>query len=276
MKNLRPLILGAFLIAISAPASHAGNCWVDDETESGNSHGGSITTSGDPFFGTICGRTVHGTGTGGCTITFEHDATASANADCLTLGEGVTIEGDGHNIDCPSGSCGSAVRILNYSGNGNTNVQNLSITGCFSHGVRGQTNTSNNATDLQIDLLGSGCQGGVGVSGMSKAEGVFVANASNYGIDASTVRDVQVRSSYRGLMARSGHVFDNVTLHDNNYGIDPYSSGAATSMASSSVVNSSVCACGKTVGATTTCYGISTCVSSFIGDPSWIDDELHQ
>lgn len=141
------------------------------------------------WMGSICGTTLEGTN---CTAKLDTDASASSG-DCITLGMGVTLDLDGHAIDC-TGSCGSAVLNTNSGGSSNAvTITNGDITGAWTTGINVTNGTNSSVSEILVDGA---------YIGISKVRGK---------IDHTVVRN----SSYIGIDLNAGDDLESVVLRNN-------------------------------------------------------------
>jgi hypothetical protein len=222
MTKITFYILATALIAIASPAG-AACCFLDGNTGTclKEASGAARIQSNDELGGVICGRTVTGAG---CTLEIFNDATQSTNAGCLTVGRGVTVEGNGHNFTCSTTTCATALRLYEASGPGSgvTNVENLNIVGNWAYGIDSDVAGTSNATDINMD----GADRGIfDVTNITRAT---IFNAIHVGIQLSangaTITDSLVRDSGTGATVVgtvTATKLINVLLTDNTWNFSP-------------------------------------------------------
>ncbi|HYC56044.1 MAG TPA: hypothetical protein VEL28_14010 [Candidatus Binatia bacterium] len=270
MIGRKRLAILSMLLAITSPC-YAGTCYIDGE-DYASSQIAPVETDDNPTLnGGLCGHTIYGTGTGGCIIEVHNDDGVSSG-NCLTLGKGVEIRGNGHTLDCSGAACLAAIVEVSVSppGSGATHVDNLNVTGCFQWGVLGNYSFGK-ITNSKIDLAGS-CSGVTnGIVSMPTVEGVVVTNANGLGIgcDGSTVRDSVIHNSEEGLKVNSSSSIDNVLMYDNTVTLRLIS-GSPPNMTSSALLGSS-CYC---KGPSNVCTDdITACVNP-TGDPNFTEEVM--
>lgn len=248
MNVTRVLSGFAFVLLVQPGLAHAA-CNIDGP--SGNTSPVSVSDTVKPFGGTLCGHTVYGPN---CTINVDRDG--STNADCLTLGPGVTLNGAvkhctgnsaiacSNNTDCSgAGSCGttaipavitcgdsscnSAINVSDTTiSSGQVVVNSIDISGCFEKGMTNSLSVTTKYNDGYIDLSGSSCQGDYGTYRVDVLNGVSIRNADvadAFMRGGGNITDAVFTASPIGVKA-SGSAYDNgadVSISNGSfYGLD--------------------------------------------------------
>lgn len=271
MKNVATSTLLAATLVVFAANAEAGVCWVDNYT---NSFGSPLNIGGAPMNGTLCGHTVYGSGAGGCVIPASGNFYASNNSDCLTLGSGVTLSASsigGATIRCANDQapCGKAISISNGNGSGNTKVENISISGCFSYGIYGSIANAHSVTETSIGLGGgTNCPtnlqstgiGGIGTVNRAVVGGAYIGLQEG----SKTVNDSIVTENTYGAAGGGGGLMDNVHIYNNDVAFIKGSGAGNTHIRGSAIatVDEGSCSlCYTSPG----CGGESNCNIDFTG-----------
>jgi hypothetical protein len=227
-----------------------------------------------PWTGSVCGSTISGTS---CDAELSGDVNASSG-DCLTLGSGVTLDMKGATLNCTSGGCGKA--IINTSSGGSSNkvvIQNGVITGCWSRGVSVEGGTNSSATQMYVDLAGSGCQGDVGLYGLrAGADHVVLKHADicyywgGGDLQHSVIRDCDLGA--KDLYTTAS--ITNVQFLNNDVHVNTHDAGTDTiDTHSSSFQYAGTCTCIDRFSACVT--PIEDCLDiSASGNESFVDDAI--
>jgi hypothetical protein len=278
------LLLGtvAFAVGIleAGSSAMAGSCYVDDPTRQ-QARQSPIQTGAGEELPTLCGHTVDGSGSGGCTLEVSAGDTISSGT-CLNLVGAVTVKMNGNTIDC-SGSCTDAIR----AGGGSFDISDGNITGCWSTGIDlWAATTTSTLTNFLVDLAptAAGCSGngntGIGGTyGFKTLTRVVVADADGLGIGASYLTDIVdsivhdcgtgisawATSSSVGTDISGSLIIDNGVNIENRVGT--YAGNALTD---STVRNASTCHFKDSSG---TCVGYSSILS--LHGTNFIDDAIY-
>jgi hypothetical protein len=228
-----------------------------------------------PWTGNVCGSTISGTN---CVAQLDADATASSG-NCITLGAGVTLDLKGFAIHCTSGSCGTAVyNTTSGATSSKVMVEDGSITGCWTDGIFADLGTNSSATNMTIDLSGSGCQGTVGISGLKKSINTTVVKHASTCIDiiganGVDITDSMVRDCSIGInsIGASTSTFTNVQSLHNDVNVKLFGTGSATHANAVSLQDAATCNCENGSGS---CLGTITDCLTFTGATSFVDDTL--
>jgi hypothetical protein len=273
------IVLGGALAAriIFEPAFALASCNIDGA--SGNTSPVSVSDMAKPFHGTLCGHSVYGPN---CTINV--DVNGTTNTDCLTVGNGVTLQGSvgggPATITCGDSSCGKAIDISDTHGSGNTIVESVDISGCFDTGVYGGIANAFRYKDSYVDLSGSSCMGNTGVYKVQDVDTVSVRNtaiACVFSRGGSSIRDSVLTACPIGV-EMSGSSNDNgsavqltdVAVYDTDYSIyhDCCNGPSTANATSSSFSQASVCHSGYAGGGGSGC---SAAILTFSGATSSLD-----
>lgn len=272
MKNIHIIGLTALvLVATFATGSEAGTCVIDGQNYLSSASEPVRTDNNGQFNGVLCGHEVYGTGSGGCIIDVRNDGTVNSYAECLYIGKGVELRGNGHTISCTASSCYAALDVRNSGGSGATTVDALNITGCWLDATLNSNGYGKSLTNTTINLAGSGCQGENGISdGWDALSRVLVENAGGRGIMATgtDISDSIVRNCELGIHLTSQTDLDNVVLHGNTDALTGY----GRIMKGSHLYDNG---CDCRLGASPyTCYtDMNQCIDG-TSPPSFINDDL--
>ena len=272
------LAVGALLMLMPAAASadccrvNGGDCNITPPLIHGQSG----------WLGDVCGTTLSGTN---CTAKLDADVTwSTVDADCLTLGSGVTLDLDGHTMTCDVSSpdfCGTAVyNTTSSSGIGKVLVKNGAIVGRWGAGIEAVGGSSSSAADLVMD----------GPTGLYNLRGgidrVTISNCAT-GIElwpGSDVTDSMIRDCGIGISAvwsfatYATSEIDNVVLLRNNYSMfgTVTGTGGPPSMQRSEVKYPGLCNCAYLDGSNPNqCRSFAICADVHnTTTPSFIEDEI--
>ncbi len=219
--RIRNLLTSSFafsVLMIPVHAYAANPCVIDGNTGATYATPLTLGTTHNPGAGQIaCGHTVSGTG---CTVQLTADLNAYGS--CISLGRGVTLDGNGHALHCDSSMLCAMQAVLTEpttpTGSGNTVVRELTLSGCWNAGlVHTNTNTAI-AEDVVIDypelescdefcIFGQCARGpGSGITSFTTVErasivnathGVYL-NANNASVEDSVIRDCNTGVSTNG------------------------------------------------------------------------------
>lgn len=208
MQYLRIAIVFGIVSGLGlAPAAYGA-----DECCSG---GSCLSESGFPYdaddlcpSGDLCGCTIDGNN---CEVTLTANH-STASGDCLTLGDGVTLDMNGKTITCTDDECGIGIKNTN-SGAGGSKViiKNGGVNGCFNASLR--ATSGENASVEGVNIDGSPddpndpCTGGSSISpGWTARVGVvgFIGAISD-----SEVRDTEI-----GIMLGQNDAVDCVVAYN--------------------------------------------------------------
>jgi hypothetical protein len=204
-KNFR-FIAAALGMLVSVPhAAFAAYCQVDTTYFPNTST--IIASQVVVFGGNLCGHTIYGAG---CTVNADIDGSWSTNSSpCLTLGKGVTINGNPSGTDpsvitCTSDYCGDGISMSLSSGSGSSTVDDVIINGCFTNGVRGTSSLTSKVEASTIDL--------------APVSPVTACNASAANIAISTVDTVNTSAAIHARygIKSAGQNINDSTAHDNS------------------------------------------------------------
>ena len=196
--------------------SRAAVCYLDDP---GNTTPlvSPLTTGAGHQLPTLCGHEIHGSS---CVLNVANDGTLSADTVCLTLGAGVTVNMNGHSIQCTANVCNSGIKITGSgsAASAKVNLNDGSVLGCFRQGLydaEGGATGYVYVTDFTIDLtaLGSGCS-------LTGGKGGSPANADLSGTPTqgfrSMVRVVAGNGSGTGMIMNVYGTVEDSIVHDND------------------------------------------------------------
>ncbi len=143
-----------------------------------------LTHGQNGWTGSVCGTTLTGVN---CVA--KLDATVNlASGDCLTLGSGVTLDLNGHAINCTSGSCGSAVLNTSSSGgSGAVAIENGDITGPWTTAINVTGGTNSTVSEMVVDGAVTGISGVQGT-----IDHTVVRNSRDLGIDLVAGKDLSI------------------------------------------------------------------------------------
>ena len=161
--------------------------------------------------GDLCGCTIDGNN---CEVTLTEDASTSSG-DCLTLGDGVTLDMNGHTISCTDDDCGLGIKNTDSdAGGAKVVIKNGKIEGCFDGAVRATGGVNATVDGLDIDMdTGTTCAAGGVIVSLNPS---WVARIGVVGIPGN-VTDTQVRDAGIGML-QGGSIVDSV-VRNNGIGL---------------------------------------------------------
>jgi hypothetical protein len=264
MRELHRITFSLLAVMMFATNAHAASCYVNG--------GVGLTSpigSGTHLGGVICGNLIEGAG---CVLNLASNATGAASTDCLRVGRGVTVNGNGYSFNCPTGvHCGTAIEVSVSGTTGASSINDLFVNGRWTNGIYTGSSVASSATDVTINLADGMVRGGTGVSGIKTLTRAIVENADvgiriNYtgGAQDCIVHDcgVGVESTYDNTS------LTNCLIIDNDTGIAQTVFHAARTNTSSSVIRNNACDCDNWNYAG---CAMDKCIN-FTGETSTLDD----
>ncbi|HXC49525.1 MAG TPA: hypothetical protein VN634_01455 [Candidatus Limnocylindrales bacterium] len=267
---------------VSPNAAMAVCCYVDDP-----GHATCITSpiqsatqaNGGELGGNACNHTIEGNN---CHLQIT-ETPVQVGGDCITIGRGVTVEGNGYEVECAASFCsGPAVEITNSGAtSGTATIENFKISGCWSQGIEHISPTvASAATDVVLDFstrrpLGVACAyphyGITGVRNITRAE-VFNAD---WGVELTSqngdLTDSSIHDNVFGVYVEAtGTKLVNSLVTQNDFNLTQGGS-SKTDLQGAAVQLAGTCQC--TVNKASTCAGITIAdCTTFSGTRASFDD----
>lgn len=228
-----------------------------------------------PLPGGLCGAKIEApTGTCAVNLDIATSTQSTANADCLTIDEGVTIIGNNHEIVCSvaSGTCGKGVRVLSSGGSSDkVEVKDLEVRGEWATGIRGESGNNFIVNRVTVDLEGGGTNGIAGA--VKEINDSLVTNGTGdcVAIGSNNVTNCQISfCDGHGIYTAEPQVITNSFIHDNGMAFEVNVSSTHDITLTSSVVYDNGC------NTYFDFYNIcSNSLANFDIDSTWIDLTYH-